>query len=128
MLISCKCLNFIATSNNQQQQHSQLSLPQRQQQLPAVTTAAVATADLKEENATVAAVAMQQLSNDCNNTLVATSLSFNNNSVAKTGKDNDGNESFSLKNALRQIFLQKYPRNFIFYSQCVDFFKQVSIY
>lgn len=36
--------------------------------------------------------------------------------------------AFSL-HAFRQAFLQKYPRNFIFYSQCMDFFKQVhSIY
>lgn len=32
--------------------------------------------------------------------------------------------AFSL-HAFRQAFLQKYPRNFIFYSQCMDFFKQV---
>ncbi|XP_073846340.1 proline-rich Akt substrate 40 kDa [Musca autumnalis] len=32
--------------------------------------------------------------------------------------------SFSLTDAFRQAFLQKFPRNFIFYSQCMDFFKQ----
>ncbi|KAM7343959.1 proline-rich Akt substrate 40 kDa [Cochliomyia hominivorax] len=126
MLISCKCLNFIATSNNNSSQQKQQS-QQQQQQLPAATTAAVATADLKENNATVAAVAMQQSSNDCNNSLVATSAitttttSSNNNSIVKPSNDD---ESFSLTNALRQTFLQKYPRNFVFYSQCVDFFKQ----
>lgn len=124
MLISCKCLNFIATSNNQQkqQQQHQQSQSVSQQQQPAATTAAVATADLKKNNAAVAAVAMQQSSNDCNNTLLATSS--NNNSITKSSNDDVHNESFSLTNELRQTFLQKYPRNFVFYSQCVDFFKQ----
>ncbi|XP_061390335.1 uncharacterized protein LOC133325626 [Musca vetustissima] len=32
--------------------------------------------------------------------------------------------AYSLTDAFRQAFLQKFPRNFIFYSQCMDFFKQ----
>lgn len=96
-----------------------------QQQRPAATSAAVATADIGEKSATEAAVAMQQLSNDCNNPLLATSSK--NDSIPKHTKDIDPNETFSLANVLRKTFLQKYPRSFIFYSQCVDFFKQVSI-
>ncbi|TMW53540.1 hypothetical protein DOY81_001417 [Sarcophaga bullata] len=130
MLISCKCLNFIAASNNQRQkqqptqpQHVSVQTEQQQQQ-PAASTAAVATADLKENSGiTVAAVALQPSSSDCSNTLVATSSNNNNNIIANSSKG-DHNETFSLTNALRQAFLQKYPRNFIFYSQCVDFFKQ----
>ena len=132
MLISCKCLNFIAASNNQRQkqqptqpQHVSVQTEQQQQQ-PAASTAAVATADLKENSGvTVAAVALQPSSSDCSNTLVATSSNNNNNIIANSSKG-DHNETFSLANALRQAFLQKYPRNFIFYSQCVDFFKQVN--
>ncbi|XP_065367108.1 uncharacterized protein PRAS40 [Calliphora vicina] len=126
MLISCKCLNFIATTSNNQQKQQQQLQNVSQQQLPVATTAAdVATADLKKNNAAaVAAVAMQQSSNDCNNTLLA-ATSSNNNSIPKPSNDDVmNNESFSLTNVLRQTFLQKYPRNFVFYSQCMDFFKQ----
>lgn len=130
MLISCKCLNFIAASNNQLQKQqptqSQHAAVQTEQQQPAASTAAVATADLKENSrVTVASVALQPSSNVCDNTMVAKSSNNNNNIIENSSKGDS--ETSSLIIALRQAFLQKYPRNFIFYSQCIDFFKQVNI-
>ncbi|XP_075165306.1 proline-rich Akt substrate 40 kDa [Haematobia irritans] len=47
------------------------------------------------------------------------------NFIASTANQSQGTTpAFSLTDAFRQAFLQKYPRSFIFYSQCMDFFKQ----
>ncbi|XP_059225433.1 uncharacterized protein LOC106088687 [Stomoxys calcitrans] len=47
------------------------------------------------------------------------------NFIASTANQSQGSTpALSLTDAFRQAFLQKYPRNFVFYSQCMDFFKQ----
>ncbi|KAI9582941.1 uncharacterized protein LOC119636423 isoform X1 [Glossina fuscipes] len=107
MLVSCKCLNFIAVIHSQQ--------------LPANSAReATSVFGIKSNNGTVAEAAN---STQCNNYNESTSMSSSNINSIKNINSNKS-DVLALSDALRKIFLQKYPRNFVFYSSCIEFFKQ----
>uniref|UniRef100_A0A1A9WWQ0 Uncharacterized protein n=1 Tax=Glossina brevipalpis TaxID=37001 RepID=A0A1A9WWQ0_9MUSC len=107
MLVSCKCLNFIAVTHSQQ--------------LPANSAReATSVFGIKSNHGTVAEAAT---STQCNNYNESTSMSSSNINNIKNISSNK-NDVVALSDALRKIFLQKFSRNFIFYSSCIEFFKQ----
>lgn len=110
MLISCKCLNFVANTSasrnnsiHQFDKNHQLSLinnRQQQQQQQRDRDAADSNAgNGKPISVTVAATA-----------------------AAAAGDDNRCNDALTAE--LVNAFLQKYPRNCVFYSQCMELLKQ----
>ncbi|CAD7012171.1 unnamed protein product [Ceratitis capitata] len=97
MQISCKCLNFIATSNSQAANSNNVGIISIGSNTSAATTRNPAAAD--EDSS-------MPLAQQCND---------------GSGNNNNAN---NLCTTLMHAFLQRFPRTFIFYSQCMEFFKQ----
>ncbi|XP_067626749.1 uncharacterized protein PRAS40 [Eurosta solidaginis] len=118
MQISCKCLNFIATSNSQAANNNVGTISNSNH--PAEESSLF---DMQSNrNVTRENIATPALQPDEDNSMpLAQQTSKGRNQVTN---GNSNNSSNNLCNALMQAFLQRYPRSFIFYSQCMEFFKQ----
>ncbi|XP_017468369.1 PREDICTED: uncharacterized protein LOC108360542 isoform X2 [Rhagoletis zephyria] len=101
MQISCKCLNFIATSNSQAANNNVGMISGSSNNGPAVTDARRSFTDDEP-------MAQQPIAGS--------------NNASNAGANN--NNSNNLCTLLMESFLQRFPRTFIFYSQCMEFFKQ----
>ncbi|XP_011184226.2 uncharacterized protein LOC105213240 [Zeugodacus cucurbitae] len=101
MQISCKCLNFIATSNSQ----------------AANSNVGFISASINNE-ATNSQNARNTAEDDSSMPLAQQPIGSCNNA------GNTNNNSNNLCTTLMHAFLQRYPRTFIFYSQYMEFFKQ----
>lgn len=103
MQISCKCLNFIATSNSQAANSNVGSISASiYNGISAIDSYSLRNPAEDDSSMPLA----QQFIGGCNNA-------------------GNANNSNNLCTTLMHAFLQRYPRTFIFYSQCMEFFKQV---
>lgn len=129
MLISCKCLNFIATSNNHYHQphHHQ---PQQVRKVPealAVEGRGAGSAPSQQLSTSErTAVGEKKQQAQPSNSDPGNNNTNNNNNNNQQLPVASGNNDSSLLERIKRVYLQRYPRNFIFYSQCMDFFQQVS--
>uniref|UniRef100_A0A034WA36 Uncharacterized protein n=1 Tax=Bactrocera dorsalis TaxID=27457 RepID=A0A034WA36_BACDO len=103
MQISCKCLNFIATSNSQAANSNVGSISASIFNGASANDSHSIRSPADDDSSMPLA---QQSSGGCNNA------------------GNANNNSNNLCTTLMHAFLQRYPRTFIFYSQCMEFFKQ----
>ncbi|XP_055923391.1 uncharacterized protein LOC129953888 [Eupeodes corollae] len=112
MLISCKCLNFVANTSasrsnsvHQFDKNNQLNLINNRQR--------------DRDAAASAAAHVDRDSNGSSNTGNASSGSGSGRPASDENRCND-----ALTAELVNAFLQKYPRNCVFYSQCMELLKQ----
>lgn len=107
MQISCKCLNFIATSNSQAANSN-------------VGIVGIVGASISNGPSTTDSHSTRNNADD-DNSMPLAQQSIGNCNNAGNANINSNN----LCTTLMHAFLQRYPRTFIFYSQCMEFFKQV---
>ncbi|XP_053966482.1 homeobox protein 5 [Anastrepha ludens] len=113
MQISCKCLNFIATTNSQAANNNVGIISVNSNNGTATADAHANRNPSAGNNATTA-----HPDEDSSMPLAQQSIAGSNNA------GNGNNNANNLCTTLMEAFLQRFPRTFIFYSQCMEFFKQ----